>query len=395
MYGRLEDEKPFHSVRRLVQQEDYALRVCRDAGLPSPAPYGFVELTPEREYLLVTEFFAGAVELGEATVDDQVIDDGLGIIRKLWEAGLAHRDIKPANLLVRDGRMLLIDVAFVELRPTPWRQAVDLANMMLCLALRSDPRLVYERALRQFSVDEIIEGFAAARGLALPSQLRRMLKEKGQDLHAEFVRLLPTPPQPVSIQRWSWRPVGLAVLVGLGVLVVVPTVINWSVQTDRLDTSLYTGDIGCSDQEALWLMAQAVPSASMVPCTQLLPDDWSLADVKVADGRARIVFDIDRSFEREAVTVQLAASCDREGAREVTSEHPGTRLHVRIDRQSTLSSVTRFHAFPGGCVTERLPATATPERLASEASLALGFASREALGTALDERSDSRLELNP
>jgi hypothetical protein len=103
LYGQLEDEKPFKSVRRLVEQEDYALRVMRDAGLPSPGPYGFVELTPDREYLLVTEFFAGAVELSDAEVDDGVIDDGLGIIRKLWHAGLAHRDVKPGNLLVRDG----------------------------------------------------------------------------------------------------------------------------------------------------------------------------------------------------------------------------------------------------------------------------------------------------
>jgi parallel beta-helix repeat protein len=51
-------------------------------------------------------------ELGEAEVDDQVIDEGLSIIRKLWHAGLAHRDIKPANLLVRDGHMLLIDAGF-------------------------------------------------------------------------------------------------------------------------------------------------------------------------------------------------------------------------------------------------------------------------------------------
>ncbi len=63
LYGRLEDEKPFNSVRRLVQQEDYALRLLHDAGLPSPRSYGVVELTPEREYLLVTEFFGGAVEL--------------------------------------------------------------------------------------------------------------------------------------------------------------------------------------------------------------------------------------------------------------------------------------------------------------------------------------------
>jgi membrane-associated phospholipid phosphatase len=70
LYGRLEDEKPFNTVRRLVQQEDYALHKLYLAGLPSPRPYGVVELTPEREYLLVTEFFDGAVELGEAEVDD-------------------------------------------------------------------------------------------------------------------------------------------------------------------------------------------------------------------------------------------------------------------------------------------------------------------------------------
>jgi len=69
-YGRLEDEQSFKGVRRLVQQEDYALRLCRDAGLPGPEPFGFVELTPEREYLLLTEFFAGSAELGEAMVDD-------------------------------------------------------------------------------------------------------------------------------------------------------------------------------------------------------------------------------------------------------------------------------------------------------------------------------------
>ena len=38
LYGRLEDEKPFNTVRRLVQQEDYALRLMRDHGLPSLPP---------------------------------------------------------------------------------------------------------------------------------------------------------------------------------------------------------------------------------------------------------------------------------------------------------------------------------------------------------------------
>ena len=104
LYGSLEDEHPFQTVRRLAEYEDYTLRLLRDAGIRTARPYGIVEITPEREYLLVTEFFTGAVEIGDADVDDDVIDQGLLLIRKLWDAGLAHRDIKPGNLMVRDGR---------------------------------------------------------------------------------------------------------------------------------------------------------------------------------------------------------------------------------------------------------------------------------------------------
>jgi len=221
LYGRLEDEKPFNTVRRFVQQEDYALALMQRAGVPSAEPYGVVELTPEREYLVVTESLDGASEISQAEVDDAIIDQGMVIIRRLWEAGLAHRDIKPANLLVRDGRLYLIDVFFTEVRPSPWRQGVDLANMLLVLALRSEPRHVYQRALRHFSVGEVSEAFAATRGLAMPSQLRRMLRAQGRDLHAEFLHLLPEPPRPIAIQRFTPRRIGLTLAVLFGVAVVV------------------------------------------------------------------------------------------------------------------------------------------------------------------------------
>jgi membrane-associated phospholipid phosphatase len=395
LYGRLEDEKPFHTVRRLVQQEDYALHKLHLAGLPTARPYGFVELTPDREYLLVSEFFDGAVELGEAEVDEGVIDDGLGIIRKLWDAGLAHRDIKPANLLVRDGRMLLIDVAFVESRPSPWRQAVDLANMMLCLALRSDPRLVYERALRLFTVDEITEAFAATRGLALPSQLRHMLRAQGRDVHAEFLDLLPERPAPISNQRFSLRRFGLALTVLLVLAIVVPAFVSWAVTTDRATASLYTSDIGCDDQEALWLMAQAVPSSPVVPCLELDPGGWSLNDVKAGSGFATIVFDIIDPFQDAAVAVELTPSCDLAGTTEVSSEQPGARRYLRIDRGASPAVVTRFYTFPGGCISERFVSAISPERLASEASSAFGFVTRDQLARDLSRRSAGRLQLDP
>jgi hypothetical protein len=77
--------------------------------------------------------------------------------------------------------------------------------MMLCLGLRADAELVYRRALQQFTVADISEAFAAARGLALPSQLRHLLQAQGRDLHAQFLALLPSPPPPIRIQRWSVR----------------------------------------------------------------------------------------------------------------------------------------------------------------------------------------------
>jgi hypothetical protein len=133
---------------------------------------------------------------------------------------------------VRDRTLYLIDSAFAEVRPSPWRQAVDLSNMMLVLALRTDPAQVYARARLRFSDEELAEAFAATRGLTMPTQLRRSLRVDGRDLHTRFLRLLPYRLPPVRIQRWSWRRVGLSLVALLGMLVAA------LVTADLLDSPL-------------------------------------------------------------------------------------------------------------------------------------------------------------
>jgi tRNA A-37 threonylcarbamoyl transferase component Bud32 len=229
LYGALEDERPFGSVRRFVEYEDYTLRLMHDQGFPTPRPLGVVEITPEREYTILMEFYDGAVEIGDAEVTPAIIDEGLELVMKLWNEGVAHRDIKPANLMVQDGELRVIDVFFAQVRPSPWRQAVDLANMMLVLALRTDAPTVYERALRIFTADEIAEAFAATRGVASPSQLRNELRADDRDLIAEFRRLAPAR-TPVRIQRWSVRRIALTAGVTLVLLLMLLVLAqNWAV----------------------------------------------------------------------------------------------------------------------------------------------------------------------
>ena len=266
LYGNLEDERPFKSVRQLIQHEDYAMRLLADAGLPTARSVGIVELTPDREYLLVTEFFDGAEEIGDAEVDDQIIDEGLALLRQLWNAGVAHRDIKPANLLVKDGHLHVIDVAFAQVRPSPWREAVDLANMMLVLAVRTDPERVYQRALAYFTPDEIAEAFAAARGIASPTQLRAVLKKDGRDLVNQFRSLAPKR-QPISLQRWGVRRIALMLVLLAGVLVVAPNVYGMFTPAELP----ITDDPTCGTNDVMTLMAQSVPTRHGDPVHLLVP----------------------------------------------------------------------------------------------------------------------------
>src|SRR5579872_577007 len=342
LYGSLEDENSFGTVRRLAEYEDYALRLLQDAGITVPRPYGIVEITPEREYLLVTEFFDGAVEIGGADIDDQVIDQGLALIRALWDAGIAHRDIKPGNLMVRAGQLLLIDVAFAQVRPSPWRQAVDLGNMMLVLAVRTDPARVYRQALDYFTGAELAEAFAATRGVASPTQLRAFIKRDPRDLLAEFRTLAP-PRRPIVLQRWSVRRVTLAA--AMLAIFAVPAVLGIGLLLPASTPGVHAPD--CGTGHTMILTAQAVPSAAFLPCVAALPPGWTAAGGQIASGQATFGLDFGQAGLQTA-TITLTATCDLAGARQIPSGQPGMS---QFERPVSGSSDVRYDVFPGGCVT--------------------------------------------
>jgi hypothetical protein len=240
-------------------------------------------------------------------------------------------------------------------------------------------------------VGEISEAFAAARGLALPSQLRRMMRDQGRDLAAEFVRLLPEPPRPVSIQRWSPRRVALLLLVLLALIPAVPMawVFASSSSNPSAGTTVRGGSGSCTQQEELWLAAQAVPSASRIPCVQAFPEGM-LGALRVRDGESLLELshaslDINlgtggeprASTEAGSVTIRLTASC----AVPTTGDGQAVAAGVRRFRvQGPGSTSVVIDRFPGGCVTYRPAVT---------------FRTRHDLRMALRHRSGGRLALDP
>jgi hypothetical protein len=170
---------------------------------------------------------------------------------------------------------------------------------------------------------------------------------------------------------------------------------RWLLVSDRQTTThLLITSLDCNQREPQWLQAQAVPSASLIPCVRTLPG-WSVADATARNGWSGFTLDRDRAG-RSAMVVRLTAACDPRGATEAPSERPGVRHYERTARLPGRFTATWYDQFAGGCATSQLHSTADVEgRFASEATFALGFTTRQVLRQALEERSNGRLHLDP
>jgi hypothetical protein len=153
----------------------------------------------------------------------------------------------------------------------------------------------------------------------------------------------------------------------------------------------------CSELAPMWLQAQAVPSASLLPCVGVLPAGWSFARANVHRGGASLTFHNDRAGDNVLVA-RLRARCDVGGAVQVPAADPRV---ARFQQQpgGTAADATWYEVFPGGCVTVRLDSDtddpAIVRDVATQARTLLNFATRQALQEALEKRSDGRLSLDP
>jgi hypothetical protein len=145
------------------------------------------------------------------------------------------------------------------------------------------------------------------------------------------------------------------------------------------------------------LIAQAVPTASQLPCVELKPAGWSVSGVFVRNGRVRFDLNSDRVGLR-AVQVVLQQFCTLGEVTRVPSDHPGTRRYqevISIEPGRRYRGAVHY-LFPGGCVTYRLDFRSDEQaRPLGEVTLALGFVSRDTLRQTIGEFTDGKVPLDP
>jgi hypothetical protein len=129
------------------------------------------------------------------------------------------------------------------------------------------------------------------------------------------------------------------------------------------------------------LAAQAVPTASLLPCIERFPVGWIFGGSDISNGLARFWLDSDRAGF-QAVQVLLTETCDVSEAVEVApgQDEAGTRRFEEPISLPPRFVANRYYVFEGGCVTYRFAfnPNASPA-LAVDIDEALSFRPRVAL----------------
>lgn len=149
-----------------------------------------------------------------------------------------------------------------------------------------------------------------------------------------------------------------------------------------------------TDVETLVLMAQAVPTATRIPCIAQYPEGWHFADLEVRSGGGWFTLDNDRAGV-SAVRVELAPSCDTRHFTEIASDEEGTARFERVLSVEGGFRSIRVYTFEGGCVTYRFQFVQRAQALVNEVSAMLTFVSRADVDASVRATRGDDVRLDP
>jgi hypothetical protein len=148
-----------------------------------------------------------------------------------------------------------------------------------------------------------------------------------------------------------------------------------------------------TDEQIFVLAAQAVPSATRLPCLTGLPAGWMFGGSLIRSGLVRFWLDSNVAGIH-AVEVDLTAGCDTSGATEVpvSEDEVGTRVFQAPTSLPPHFGGTRYIVFPGGCLSSTYRfAPGAPATMALEADAVVSMLARRLIVTRVADELDETL----
>lgn len=182
----LGDERPFSSLRRMVEHEALVSLVARDAGVETPRFLAFAAAEPGG-FVLSYEGIDGSSLDGvdDARLTDSVLDDIWGQIALLRVHRIAHRDLRLANVFLgADGCVSLIDFGFSELAASDLLLRTDIAELLASLTLAVGTDRAVAAATRALGTAPLADAADRLTPGALSGATRTAYKPQPDLLHA-------------------------------------------------------------------------------------------------------------------------------------------------------------------------------------------------------------------
>lgn len=114
----------------------------------------------------------------------------------------------------------------------------------------------------------------------------------------------------------------------------------------------------CRSDSPTILMAESVPSASLIPCVDAVPPGWTFHTFEANDSTAR--FSLEQQDGDGVVEVALVSSCDVSGQGTAVDGFPDAQRYRSVANDG--ATVVWTSTFLGGCARTQLTFPAPPAR---------------------------------
>ena len=181
------DERPFSSLRRIVEHEALVTLAASEVGVDTPRFLAFADVGVRGDSFLVAyERMQGRplADLDADTLTDDVLRATWEQVARLQQRRIAHRDLRTANLALRDnGAVQVIDFAFSELAAPDDLLAIDVAQVLTDTALRVGVTRAVAAAAAGLGNDALAAALPRLQAVVLAHDTRRALRSHRRLVH--------------------------------------------------------------------------------------------------------------------------------------------------------------------------------------------------------------------